>query len=71
MLITARLTATSTGRPLADLRIGPLELPDLAPDELRSLAAVLTQVAADLEARKPGKRGHVLPTVRQYGALYV
>ena len=63
--IRATLTRTHRGTPLAVLDDMPGEGAELTPAQLRALAAALTKIAADSEAR-PMTAKHFMPARREY-----
>ncbi len=64
--LTATLTRTRTGAPLAVVDGLPGGGADLTPEQLRALAAALVLIAADAESNPArGARGKALPPLRR------
>ena len=61
--LTATLTATRTGLPLATVEGLPGGGADLTPAELRDLAAALARIADDAERTPLAQRGKPAPAV--------
>lgn len=66
--LTATLTRTRTGAPLAVVDGLPGGGADLTPDQLRALAAALVRIAADVETMptRSARGKAVLPVRRDY-----
>jgi hypothetical protein len=63
--LTANLTRTHLGAPLATVEGLPGGCADLTPAQLRALAAALEKIATDCEAR-PASGRHWTPERRSY-----
>lgn len=63
--LTATLTATYDGKPLAVVDGLPGDHAELRPEQMRALAAALLKLADDTAARKLMHRGKPLPVERR------